>query len=159
MSLTHWRAPTGTVRKMSLSAGRRLHPRGHHLLWSNRMLECVQPVLHYYPACALNVSWRRRDDSIDLMKVLFIFLQILSPVITQPLQYCSQRVPNLSVRGDSLPHMYATLSYHAYFCRGFSISHQTVCNCVKTCPYRISSVKLMSPSELTSKCKPSFTGY
>lgn len=55
--------------------------------------ECVQPVLHYYPACALNVSRRRRDDSIDLMKVLFIFSQILSPVITKALHHCGQPVP------------------------------------------------------------------
>lgn len=56
-------------------------------------VECVQPASHYYPACALNVSRRRRDDSIDLMKVLFIFSQILSPVITEALQHCHQPVP------------------------------------------------------------------
>lgn len=56
-------------------------------------VECVQPATHYYPACALNVSRRRRDDSIDLMKVLFIFSQILSPVITEALQHCHQPVP------------------------------------------------------------------
>lgn len=65
--------------------------------------ECVQPVVHYYPACTLNVSRQGRDDSIDLMKVLFIFSQILSPVITKALHYSGQPAPHwLSVRGDSL---------------------------------------------------------
>lgn len=65
--------------------------------------ECVQPVLHYYPACALNASRRRRDDSIDLMKVLFIFSQILSPVITKALRYYGQHILNLlSVEVESL---------------------------------------------------------
>lgn len=67
MSLTHWRAPAGTVREMNLSAGRRLRPRGTPpLVIKQNATECVQPVHHYYRACALNVSRRRRDDSIDL---------------------------------------------------------------------------------------------
>lgn len=64
---------------------------------------CVQLVLRYYPACALNASRRRRDDSIDLMKAPFIFPQILSPVITKALHYGGQHILNLlSVEGEGL---------------------------------------------------------
>lgn len=148
MSLTHWQAPKGTVRKMNLSAGRRLRPRGTPpLMIKQNATECVQPVLHYYPACALNVSRRRRDDSIDLMKVLFIFSQILSPVITKALHYCGQLVLNLlSVEGDSLFASYACSVILA--CSFRSISYQTQSNGVKTCSHHISAVKLTSLSEL-----------
>lgn len=95
MSLTHWSAPKGTVKGMSLSAGWRQCPGGRRpLMIKQDAVECVQPAAHYYPACALNVSRRRKDDSIDLMKVLFIFSQILSPVITEALQHCHQPVPH-----------------------------------------------------------------
>lgn len=45
MSLTHWRAPTGTVRKMNLSTGQRLHPRGRRPLWSNRIPLSVSSII------------------------------------------------------------------------------------------------------------------
>lgn len=84
----------GTVIGMNLSAGWRRRPGGRRpLMIKQDAVECVQPVAHYYPACVLNVSRRRRDDSIDLMKVLFIFSQILSPVITEALQHCWQPAP------------------------------------------------------------------
>lgn len=41
MPLTHWRAPTGTVRKMNLSAGWRRCLGGRHPVWSNSMLQSV----------------------------------------------------------------------------------------------------------------------
>lgn len=67
------------------------------------MLQSVSTGLRYYPAPALNVDRRRRDDSIDLMKVLFIFSQILSPVITKALHYGGKPVLNLlSEQGDIL---------------------------------------------------------
>lgn len=57
MSLTHWQAPTGTVREMNLSAGWGLRPRGTPpLLIKQNATECVRPVVRYYPARALNVS-------------------------------------------------------------------------------------------------------
>lgn len=84
MSLTHWHAPGRDSKKDEFISWLET-ALGHttpYMIKQNAT-ECIQPVLHYYPACAPNVSRRRRVDSIDLMKVLFIFSQILSPVITK----------------------------------------------------------------------------
>lgn len=88
MPLTHWRAP-GDSQKDEFISGLEMMPWGTPpCMIKQHAPECIQALLHYYPACAPNASWRRRDDSIDRMKVRFIFPQILSPAITKALHYC-----------------------------------------------------------------------